>query len=205
MKTWIKRTLIGTLGAGLLFGGLWAYAGHRHHHGGWAMTEADEAQLRAKLVDRATRKLDLDAAQQAKLNLLADALQAQRAALRSPGAPAPRAELQAMVAGAQFDRARAQALLDAKTGAVRDKAPAVITAMADFFDSLKPAQQQTLRAMVARGEHQGGPLAGLIGDRPEAGWADARGAAHHPERDGHGEHGERGEHDDDAPRSGGRG
>ena len=74
---------------------------------------------------------------------MADALKAQRAALLA-GTADPRAELQSLVAGTQFDRARPRRF-EAKTGAVRDKSPAVVTALADFYDSLKPEQQQKVR------------------------------------------------------------
>ena len=67
------------------------------------------------------------------------------------GGQQPRVELQALVAGRRFDRGRAQTLINAKTSAVHDKAPAVVTAMADFYDSLQPAQQQKLRDFMNRG------------------------------------------------------
>ena len=152
MKTWIKRTLIGLFGTAVLFGGL-AACSHRHHHGG-TLSEAEVAQLRERFIGKATRELSLDSAQAQGLGLLADALAAQRTALMADGAN-PRAELQALVAGAQFDRSRAQALVDRKTGAVKDKAPAVVTALADFYDSLQPAQQQKLRDFVAKGRGHG--------------------------------------------------
>jgi Spy/CpxP family protein refolding chaperone len=152
MKTWIRRTLIGLTATTVLLGGLAACShGPRFGHG--PMTDADVAQLRERFIAKAGSKLDLDAAQKARLATLADALQAQRSALVAGGEP--RAELQALVAGTRFDRARAQALVEGKTAAVRDKAPAVVTAMADFFDSLNPAQQQKLRDMLARGRHRG--------------------------------------------------
>ena len=152
MKTWIKRTLIGIFGTAVLFGGL-AACSHRHHHGAM-MSEADVAQLRERVMVKATSELSLDSAQAQRLGLLADALAAQRTALMADGAY-PRAEMQALVAGAQFDRSRAQALIDRKTGAVKDKAPAVVTAMADFYDSLQPAQQQKLRDFMAKGRGHG--------------------------------------------------
>ncbi len=152
MKTWIRRTLIGLTATTVLLGGLAACShGPRFGHG--PMSEADMAQLRERFIDKASSKLDLDAAQKARLATLADAVQAQRGALLAGGEP--RAELQALVAGPSFDRGRAQALVEGKTAAVRDKAPAVVTAMADFYDSLKPAQQQKLRDMLARGRHRG--------------------------------------------------
>ena len=61
MKTWIKRSLIGIFGSALLFGGLPACS-HRHHPGG-KMSEADVAQLRERLIGKATRELALDTAQ----------------------------------------------------------------------------------------------------------------------------------------------
>ena len=153
MKRWLKRTLIGIFGASILFGGLAACA-HRHH-GGWAMTDADAAKLRERFIDKATRELSLDAAQKAKLGAVADAFKAQRDALRV-GTPDPRAEARALVAGATFDRAKAQALIEGKTGAVRDKSPALVAAVADFYDGLKPEQQQKVRDFMARGRgHHG--------------------------------------------------
>ena len=146
-RRWIQRSLITLTATTVLLGGLAACS---HRHGPGNMSEADISQMRVRMIGKAERELSLDAAQKAKLGLLADALQAQRSALMAGGAQ-PRAELQALVAGASFDRARAQALVEAKTGAVRDKAPAVVNAMADFFDSLQPAQQQKLRAFMDRG------------------------------------------------------
>ncbi len=150
MKTWIRRTLIGLAATGALLGGL-AACSHGHHRG--PMSEADIVQLRERFIDRAASKLDLDAAQKARLATLADALQAQRSALMAGGQP--RADLHALIAGSSFDRAKAQALVDGKTAAVRDKAPAVVTAMADFYDSLKPEQQPQLREMLAKGRRWG--------------------------------------------------
>ena len=155
MTPWIKYTLIGVFGTAVLFGGLSACA-HRHHGG--MMSEADMTQMRERFIDKASRELALDAAQKSKLGLLADAIKAQRNALMGDATnPAanpstnPRTELAALMAGSQFDRSHAQALVDSKTGALRDKAPAVVAAMADFFDSLQPAQQQKVRDFIARG------------------------------------------------------
>ena len=154
MKTWIRRTLIGLAATGALIGGL-AACSHGHHRG--PMSEADIVQLRERFIDKAASRLNLDSAQKARLATLADALQAQRSALMPGGAAGspPRAELQALIAGTSFDRNKAQALVDSKTAAVRDKAPAVVTAMADFYDSLQPAQQQKLREMLAKGRRWG--------------------------------------------------
>jgi protein CpxP len=149
MKTWIKRTLIGAFGATMLVGGL-AACGH-HRHGGWQMTEADEAQIRERVIGKATRELELDANQQARLHVLADAVKAQRAALRAQGGQAPRELVQGLVAGAQFDRAKAQAFIEQKTTAVREGSPAIVAAFGDFYDGLRPDQQQKVRDFLQRG------------------------------------------------------
>jgi periplasmic protein CpxP/Spy len=144
MRPWIKRTLIGAFGATILVGG------HHRYHGDWQMSEADEAKIRERVIGKATRELELDAAQQAKLNALADTVKAQRTALRGTG-PSPRDAVSGLIAGAQFDRAKAQALVEQKTGAVREGSPAVIAAFGDFYDALRPEQQQKVRDFLQRG------------------------------------------------------
>ena len=148
MKPWIKKTLVGLFGASIMVGGLTACSsGHPYRHG--PMTPEKMAEVRGKIVERVSRKLDLDAAQKLKLNALADTLQAQRSAFIGKTTD-PRAEAQAIVAGDKFDRARAQALLAEKTQALQAHSPEVITALADFYDSLNPAQQQKVRELMQR-------------------------------------------------------
>ena len=147
MRPWIKRTLIGVFGASILVGGLSA-CGH-HHGGGWQMSESDSAKMRERMLERVGSKLDLDAAQKQRLTVLADKLKEQRVALVG-NATDPRAEFQALVAGPKFERERAQSLVAAKTDALRSKSPEVIAAAADFFDSLKPEQQQKVREFMSK-------------------------------------------------------
>jgi Spy/CpxP family protein refolding chaperone len=156
MRKWIKRTLIGVFGASVLFGGL-AACSHRSHSGwgGAPRSEAEQAEWRAKMVERAASRLELDAAQKAKLALLGDTLAAQRKVMMADGAH-PRTELTALIAGERFDRARATSFVETKTAALRQASPAVIAAAADFYDSLNPAQQQKVRDMLARGGHRHG-------------------------------------------------
>lgn len=154
MRRWIKRTMIGVFGVSMLAGGMAACSHQRH--GGWygQMSESDRAEMRVRMVERASRKLDLDAAQKAKLSVLADTLAAQRKAMVTQGGE-PREELKAVLAGAQFDRARAQALVESKTTLLREGSPTVIGALADFFDSLRPEQQQKVRELLERRGHHG--------------------------------------------------
>ncbi len=146
MKTWIKRTLIAVAGA-LALGGTLAACGHRHHHGWSQMSEADAMEMKTKLVDRVGSKLALDTSQKAKLGTLADKLREQRNALVG-STTNPRAELRALMAGSQFDRSKANALIEGKVAAINTQSPAVVAAMADFYDSLKPEQQAQVREFM---------------------------------------------------------
>ena len=147
MSSWIQRAWIGLASISVLAGGL-AACGHRPHHAGPASPE-QVAEWRGKAVERVSRKLELTAEQRQKLDVLADKLVAQRSALMGQG-PSPRADMQALVAGEKFDRARAQSLFDEKTRALQHSGPEVITALADFYDSLQPAQQAQLRAFMEK-------------------------------------------------------
>ena len=148
MKRWLKRTLFGVLGASLVIGSL-AACSHGMHRDGWNASEADSAKMRERIVDRAADKLKLDEAQKQRLATLAARLHDERVALMGDTTN-PRAEMQALVAGPKFDRDHAQAFVDAKTGVLRSKSPEVIAAAADFFDSLRPEQQQQVREFMNR-------------------------------------------------------
>lgn len=150
MRPWIKRTLFGLFGATIVLGGISA-CGHRHEGRGWQMSAEDQAKFRGKMIERVSDKLDLNTDQKTKLGVLADKLQEQRAALKGKTTD-PRAEVQALVAGEKFDRARAQALVAEKTGAITGKSPEVIAAAGDFYDSLTPAQQTKVRDFM---QHRG--------------------------------------------------
>lgn len=147
MKPWIKKTLMGIFGASIAVGGLTACSSGHHHRG--PMNAEKMAEVRGKVVERVSSKLDLNDAQKAKLNVLADKMEVQRTAFIGKTAD-PRAEMQALVAGEKFDRTRAQTLLDEKTRAVQTSSPEVISALADFYDSLNPEQQQKVRELMQR-------------------------------------------------------
>ncbi len=150
MKHWIKRTLIGALGATLLVSGLVGCGSRGGHHGGdWSAERV--TQVRGKVVEKISSKLELNDAQKQKLGALADEMIASRAAFKGKDAD-PRAELKAVMSGDKFDRIRAQALLDQKTQVAQGNGPKMIAAMADFYDSLNPAQQKQVRDRI---EHRG--------------------------------------------------
>lgn len=145
MKPWIKRSLMAFTGVAIAVGSL-AACGHRERA---PMSAEKIAEVRGKVVNRITSKLDLNAEQQQKLNVLADKVQAQRTALIGQTTN-PRGEMQALIAGEKFDRARALNLLDEKTRVVQVSSPEVINALADFYDSLNPTQQAEVRERMGK-------------------------------------------------------
>lgn len=147
MKSWIKRTLWAVFGASIALGGLTACSSGQHHRG--PMSAEKLAEVRGRMVDRVSKKLDLNEAQKAKLITLADQLEAQRTAFVGKTTD-PRAEVQAIVSGVKFDRARAQTLMEEKTRAIQAHSPEVINALADFYDSLNADQQQQVRDFTQR-------------------------------------------------------
>lgn len=150
MKVSIKRILIVLTGGALLVGGLLA-CGMRGSHD-WS--EARMTEMRGKMVERISDKLALNAEQKQRLNVVATEMDAQRKALRGDVA-SPQDDLKALIAGDRFDRSKAQALLEQKTAAVQQQGPKVVTALADFYDSLTPTQQQQVRERL---------------DQPRGGW-----------------------------------
>eukprot|EP01042_Synura_sphagnicola_P031067 gene31067-40002_t len=58
MKPWIKKTLMGIVGASIAVGGLTACSSGHHQRG--PMTAEKMAEVRGKMVDRVSSKLDLD-------------------------------------------------------------------------------------------------------------------------------------------------
>lgn len=186
MKTWKQRSLIVLATTAVSFGllggvgavvaapmggdammGMMGHGGHGRHG---QMSDADHQKRRDRMLERATRELKLDDAQKQRLGKLMDTLHAQRQAMHAAGsspAAAPKAgetakpaghreDLQALIAGNRFDKARAQQLADAKAQAIQKASPEVITAAADFFDNLKPEQQDQVRQFMARGPGRGG-------------------------------------------------
>jgi len=155
MKRGIKRLVIGLASATFLFGGMAACSHHRAGGGEW--TEAKAVQMRTRIVERISDKLDLDAAQKLKLDALADEIAAARKAVRGGDAAAdPRAEMRALIAGERFDRAGAQRLFERKTAAVQAEGPKVMAALADFYDSLNADQQRKVRERLDKGHGRWG-------------------------------------------------
>lgn len=151
MHRWIRRPLMGIFGAAIALGALTACAGHGHRQGWDSMSAEEQGRMRNRMLDRIAGKLDLTAEQKQKLGVVADRLMEQRAALKA--GKDTRTELQSLVSGDRFDRAKAQAMVTEKTAAIGARSPDVIAAFGDFYDSLQPAQQAKVREFMQRRGH----------------------------------------------------
>jgi Spy/CpxP family protein refolding chaperone len=167
-RPWMRRTLFGLLGLGLAaslsacghgpganpemggMGGGMEGMGMMHHGHHGPASEADMQKHHEHMIERISKQLDLDAAQKANLVKLGEAMQAQRKAMGGQPGGMP-SEMQALVAGSHFDTAKAQAMVNDHTEAMRKGSPQVIAAAATFFDSLKPEQQAKVREFMAHG------------------------------------------------------
>lgn len=147
----IRRIVFGVLGFTLIAGGLSACGHHRDHGWGANVTAEQFAEKRDRLVDRAASKLDLNAEQKKLLAAVGDKLFEQRKAMIGPTTD-PRAEIKSLIAGPRFDTAKAQALVIDKITVMQARSPATLAALAAFYDSLKPEQQQKVRDMM-EGRH----------------------------------------------------
>ncbi|MEY4979731.1 MAG: hypothetical protein RLZZ352_2001 [Pseudomonadota bacterium] len=149
MKHWIKRSLLGLTAATIALGSLTACGTRGEHGSGWSDERVTE--MRGKVIEKVSSKLDLNAEQKQKLGVLADEMIASRKAFR--GNTDPRTELTALVAGDKFDRSKAQALLDQKMQAMQGSSPKMLNAFADFYDSLNPEQQKQVRERLEKRGH----------------------------------------------------
>jgi hypothetical protein len=139
-KRSLRRSLFG-FGAGPRSGGC------RH---GAGMTPEQAARKREWIVNRATDKLGLNAEQKPLLAAWVEQMAAQRQAMVGSTTD-PRAEMRSWFAGSHFDAARAQALIHEKADTLHNQSPALVAALATFYDSLNPAQQQRVRDFMDGG------------------------------------------------------
>ena len=150
MKTWIKRSLIGLTTVTVALGGLTACGSRGDHARGWSDERITE--MRGKVIEKVTSKLDLNEVQKQKLGVLTDEMLAARKAVKGDTTD-PRADLKALIAADKFDRTKAQTLLDQKTQAVQGNGPKVLAECGDLFDSLTPEQQKQERDKLDKRGH----------------------------------------------------
>jgi Spy/CpxP family protein refolding chaperone len=99
-------------------------------------------------LERMAAELELNDYQQGKLEAVKQAMRESRRAARA-GFAERRQSMLGLIDQPTFDRAGAQALLEQSARAMTERGTRVIEAVAEFYDSLAPDQQQKLRAALS--------------------------------------------------------
>ena len=130
-----KRTIIVITAGTLLIGGVTACK-HKMH----SATAEERGEW---VVEKVSKKLELNETQKIKLVNLKDELLAVRKTMRSDR-DEKRAEVLAMMKQPTLDREKVNSMVQQKINVASTQAPVVIDAMADFYDSLDDAQRAEL-------------------------------------------------------------
>jgi protein CpxP len=140
MNIVIKRTLLAISGLALI--GTLAACNHRDHR-------PDPEAFAQRIMDRVTEKLNLNEEQVARLNGVKEALMTARQEMRKERTD-KKSELLSLLDQPTLDQQKALALVNERGDAIKAQAPQVIAAVAAFYDSLTPEQQQTLRTEIQK-------------------------------------------------------
>jgi protein CpxP len=135
MKRITKFVIIGT-GALLLVGSISAC--HRHR----------EPEQRAEwMMEKVSKELKLDQAQQAKFKVLSDEMLATRKAMKQEFGD-DREQVLSLLEQPKLDQAKILGMVREHTQAINNSAPKVVAALGDFYDSLTLEQQAEVREFV---------------------------------------------------------
>lgn len=134
------KIIIAALTALGLSGGVFAYGKHNH----WKMDPEDKAEF---VVEMATKKLDLNDTQRQNLEGLAGDMLGLMTEMRTSREMQIQ-EVQQLMAEPALDQSRALQLVQQKTQAINDRAPAVIASLALFLDSLSVEQKAELQSYM---------------------------------------------------------
>ena len=132
MKT-RNKIIIATVSSIVLICGISACAHHR--------SPEDRADY---MVDKISDNLELTTPQITQLEQLKDELLASRQLMQAER-NLVYAELNELISQPTLDQQRALKLVQDRTESIKQKAPQVIAALAEFYDSLNPEQQAAMR------------------------------------------------------------
>lgn len=96
-----------------------------------------------------TKKLGLNETQQAKLNSLKEEILSSRQAMKT-NREAGFSTLRELLSQPHFDQERANTALDNHLQTISSRTPDVISAVGNFWDSLNPEQQATVKAKMEK-------------------------------------------------------
>ena len=134
-----KKLIIGTLISVVTLGGLVTYASPGNHFGKFGGMNDKKAEF---IINRISSKLDLNDTQKLNLVALKNTISTQKE-LHKP--ENPRAELMGLLSAPVLDEAKVLAMLDARTNKLQTAAPIIVTAIANFTNSLNDEQRAEIQ------------------------------------------------------------
>lgn len=114
-----------------------AFAGWRHHHG-------DAGICENRVIEKMTQKLSLNEDQVEKLKFATREIKKVKKDMKK-NRKQVLVSIGEMLDQPKLDQERAISMLKNKTQTLNEKAPQVVAALAGFYDSLSPEQQNILR------------------------------------------------------------
>ena len=146
-----KKIIVGTLISVVTLGGLITYASPGEFCGRSGGMSEKKIEF---IIDRVSSKLDLDAVQKQNLIALKDTVKAQRALHKKQN---PREELAKLLSASVLDEAKVLTMLEARTTQLNLAAPSIVTAVANFTNSLNDEQRAKIVKMMNKfAERRGG-------------------------------------------------
>lgn len=138
MKPRTKRILY-IIGGVTAVTGMLAFGAHRYHH--------DPEHHAQWMMEKVSKKLDLTTDQQARLKGVRDVLVATAKSVHAERTTVHQEVLE-VIKDAKLDRQKALAMVTKRTDTVRERAPSVVAAIGDFYDSLTPEQRAEVRERI---------------------------------------------------------
>jgi len=149
----VTKVVLVTLASVGVVGGAAAYAGSK---GGCGFGYGHSGhRMGGHMVERMSDRMDLSADQEDKLDNVFDEMRQMRRDVMRDRKDNMQ-EIVSLLDAPNLDQGKAMAMFNDKADAIKQHAPEIVAAMAEFSDSLKPEQKQQIRQMMEqRFEHRG--------------------------------------------------
>lgn len=145
-----KKIVIGTLISAVTLGGLITYASPSHHFGRFGGMNEEKVEF---IINRISSKLDLDAVQKQNLIALKDTVKTQRELHKQDH---PREELMKLLSVPVLDETKVLTMMEARTTQLHLAAPTIVSAVANFTNSLSNEQREEIKNFADKfAKHRG--------------------------------------------------
>lgn len=146
-----KKIIIGALISVVTLGGLISYASPSHHFGKFGGMSEKKAEF---IINRISSKLDLNDIQKQNLVALKDTIKEQRELNQQND---PREELTKLLSTPVLDETKVLSLMENRMTQMHLAAPTVISAIANFTNSLSDEQRAEIKNFADKfAKHRGG-------------------------------------------------